>query len=125
MEIFFEETKWGKMKKAFFDNPMNMKDEYALSHNLSEVSKGRSLYKGNCLITKQCITKLCEYVGLGRPSSIKGLKKHSIIFTIGEAECWFNENGAQIVCPEELKYKFKEMAEYMYPSQCISINQEE
>lgn len=111
------------IKKAFLDNPAEAKDMYAIPRSLAIIKKGCTLYKGNCILTIPSIKRLAIYLELDEPQFIITDKKHNLKFSIGDAECEFNARKAIIHCPIEQEEKFKEMAEYIYPSQCISITE--
>lgn len=118
----FEDIPLDTIKKKFMENPAIAKSLYALNLNQYDIQGGCTLYKGNCLLKKECVERLADYLGLGKPIFSKVPKKHNITFYIKNAECEYNGRKAIINCPAELEEQLEEMAEYMYPSECISIH---
>lgn len=107
------------IKETFKRNPEQAKKLYGNEYTYGQTG-GRTLYKGNCILNKQCILALCKYMGLETPTFAKSNGKHSLTFYVRHAICTYTNTGADITCPISENSIMLRMASYVYPQRFIT-----
>lgn len=110
-------TMYQIIKEAFIANPIDAKERYGLTLSRQEILEGKTIYLGNCVLKKDCVAAMCEFMELAAPVFVKtpSTKKHDITFLIGDIECTFaSDKGAVISCKPEEQEVMRHFAELMF-----------
>lgn len=120
-----QKTKYQIIKEAFIANPAEARKMYGKELSREKILQGNTLYLGNCVLKKECIKAMYDYIGFDEELKFiepEANKKHDIHFTIGDINCHFtvkDGHGARILCKEDEQEKMRHFAQLLYPVQCI------
>lgn len=110
------------VKEVFISNPMEAKERHARILSRQQILEGQTLYSGNCVLKKDSVKAMCDFMELAAPVFVKtpSTKKHDLSFLIGDIECTFAVGkGAIISCKPEEQETMRQFAELMFHPQSV------